>query len=115
MQPAAEKRRARRVRVASEARVKLPQASIESVEVKGRTRDISRNGAFFYVDRELTPGSPIEMIVMLPDELSEGNRAWVCCRGKVVRVENGADGVNDGDQSFGIAAEFSDVSVLPEI
>jgi c-di-GMP-binding flagellar brake protein YcgR len=114
MQPGTEKRRARRVRVTSEARVKA-NAATESVEVKARTRDISTNGAFFYVDRELAPGSQIEMIVVLPEELGQGDRAWFCCRGKVVRVESIDAGESRGGDSFGIAAEFDDCSVLPEI
>lgn len=115
MHPAPEKRRARRVRVASAARVKLPAAEAEVVEVQARTRDISSNGVFFYVNRDLTPGSRIEMIVMLPEELGEGKRAWVCCRGRVVRVEVNTGAEAAGANSFGIAAEFDDCSVLPEI
>jgi c-di-GMP-binding flagellar brake protein YcgR len=115
MQPGAENRRSRRVRLASEVRVKVPDTAAETVEVKARTRDISSNGAFFYVDRELAPGSPIEMIVMLPEELGHGDRAWVCCRGTVVRVENNAAPGSEDPDSFGIAADFDDVSVLPEI
>src|ERR1051325_2914913 len=110
MHPAPEKRRARRVRVASDARVKLPAAAAEVVEVPARTRDISSNGAFFYVDRELAPGSRIEMIVMLPEELGEGKRSWVCCRGRVVRVEPNLSAESEHGDSCGIAAEFDDCS-----
>ncbi len=105
-----EKRRARRVRAERAASVTLRKANV-AVEVKARTRDISSNGAFFYLDRQLSPGSSIEMVVMLPDELAQGSRSWVCCRGKVVRVEQ----PSTNSTLFGIAAEFDHCSVLPEL
>src|SRR5438309_6343806 len=76
MQPATEKRRARRVKVSSIARVKMPAAAGEVVEVQARTRDVSQNGVFLYLDQQLEPGAAIEMVLMLPDEISEQGRGW---------------------------------------
>jgi hypothetical protein len=111
--PAPEKRRAPRVRVESDARVKIASATTGQVEAQARTRDISSHGAFFYLDHDLVPGAQVEMVVVLPEELNDGQRAWVCCRGTVVRVES--TGAADQGKAFGIAAEFDQCSVLPEI
>lgn len=113
MKTQAEKRRSRRVRLESSAHIKLPETNGESAEVLAVTRDISSRGVFFYLDRELAAGSQFEMVVMLPEEISQIGRAWMCCRGTVVRVENGTS--ETGGREFGIAAELDRCSVLPEI
>jgi c-di-GMP-binding flagellar brake protein YcgR len=118
VEPSREKRRARRVRVESPARVKLAEAAGQVTELEARTRDISRNGVFLYIDRNLTAGAHLELIVMLPEEISEdGRRSWVCCQGTVVRVEGGEvrSAADEQHHSCGIAARFDKLSVLPEL
>jgi hypothetical protein len=46
---------------------------------------------------------------MLPPELTSGEKCWVCCHARVLRVERGSG--ND----FGVAAEIQRMDVLPEI
>jgi len=50
------------------------------------------------------------MILILPSELTSGEKRWVCCRASVVRVEDSEEG---GD--FGVAARIRSMEVLPEI
>jgi PilZ domain len=76
----------------------------------GRTRDLSSNGIFLYADSHLEPGSELEMVLILPAELTQGERRWVCCQAVVVRVENG--GQTDG---VGVAATIRTMELLPEI
>ena len=73
------------------------------------TRDLSTQGIFFYLDREVSPGTDLEMVLILPAELTAGERRWVCCQASVVRVEE-----NSGE-NFGIAAAIHRMDVLPEI
>lgn len=111
MQTAPEKRRARRIAHDTVAQIKLP-AHGEKV-ISARTRDLSQNGVFLYLDQKLEPGAALEMVLMLPEELSrqlaaaasaiEG-RGWMCCRGTVVRVEDN-----------GVAAKFDTCDYLPEL
>jgi hypothetical protein len=76
----------------------------------GLTRDLSRNGVFFYTDAEIHQGSNLEIVLMLPPELTHGEKQWVCCQASVVRVEGGP-----GNGQIGVAADIRNIATLPEI
>jgi hypothetical protein len=78
-------------------------------ELAAETRDVSRNGVFLYTKSRLAEGSDVELVLMLPPELTSGEKCWVCCHARVLRVERGSG--ND----FGVAAEIQRMDVLPEI
>jgi len=75
----------------------------------GFTRDLSQNGVFFYSDSEIAEGTQLEMVLILPAELTAAEKKWVCCQASVVRVQAG-----DG-KSVGLAASIDRMDVLPEI
>jgi len=79
-------------------------------QTTGSTRDLSSAGVFLYTGSQLNVGSELELVLLMPPELSEGQRRWVCCRSLVVRVEDSEEG---GD--FGIAAVIRSIEALPEI
>ncbi len=81
-----------------------------SVETTGFTRDLNKGGIFLYTDSRIIAGSELEMVLILPAEITHGTKQWVCCRASVVRVEDSEDG---GD--FGVAASIRSMEVLPEI
>ncbi|MGH9510831.1 MAG: PilZ domain-containing protein [Terriglobales bacterium] len=81
-----------------------------SLPATGHTRDLSSNGIFFYTDFPIRQGSSVEMVLILPSELTSGEKRWVCCQATVVRVEENADG-----RSRGVAAEVRNMDVLPEL
>jgi hypothetical protein len=92
--------------------VKL-QVSIRSGQSEtttGLTRDLSRNGVFFYTDSQIHEGSDLEMVLMLPPELTQGEKSWVCCQASVVRVEK-----TTGSSQLGVAANIRNIASLPEI
>lgn len=91
-------------------RVSVSIRSSQGVEATGQTRDLSTNGMFLYTDAEIEPGSELEMVLMLPPELSAGEKRWMCCHASVIRVENKRD--TDG---FGVAASIGKIDLLPEI
>lgn len=106
-----EKRQAER-RGGERVAVRLPVTFKEKeggAEQSVFTRDLSTKGIFFYVDREISPGTELEMVLILPSELTAGEKRWVCCQASVVRVEENAG------QSFGIAAAIERMDILPEI
>jgi|SRR5580700_175041 hypothetical protein len=89
------------------------QVSIRSGQSEantGLTRDLSRNGVFFYTDSKIQEGSNLEMVLMLPPELTQGEKSWVCCQASVVRVEETA-----GTSQIGVAASIRNIATLPEI
>lgn len=96
-------------RVKARVPVKIKSQS-GSVEATGFTRDLNRGGIFLYTDSKIVAGSELEMVLILPPELTQGAKQWVCCRASVVRVEDSRDG---GD--FGVAASIRSLEILPEI
>jgi PilZ domain len=61
-------------------------------EESSLTRDVSARGAFFYLDSKLAEGTPVEMILTLPAEITLTENIRVRCKGKVVRVVRAIDG-----------------------
>jgi hypothetical protein len=55
-------------------------------EESSLTRDVSARGAFFYLDSKLTEGTPLELILTLPAEITLTEDIRVRCKGRVVRV-----------------------------
>ncbi len=78
-------------------------------ETAAETRDLSNSGVFLYSETRMIEGSRVELVLMLPPELTAGEKCWVCCHARVLRVEEGAG------SRFGVAAEIERMDVLPEI
>jgi hypothetical protein len=80
-----------------------------STEVTAHTRDVSTNGVFLYTEARMAEGSDVELILILPPELTSGEKCWVCCHARILRVEQGSG------REFGVAAEIKRMDILPEI
>jgi hypothetical protein len=78
-------------------------------ELAAETRDVSTNGVFLYTESRMAEGSDFELVLILPPELTSGEKCWVCCHARVLRVEQGAG------TDFGVAAEIRRMDILPEI
>jgi hypothetical protein len=78
-------------------------------ELSAQTRDVSTNGVFLYTEARMAEGSDVELILILPPELTSGEKCWVCCHARVLRVEQGPG------KDFGVAAEIRRMDILPEI
>jgi hypothetical protein len=91
------------------AQVPVRVRSRGCAETGGETRDLSSNGIFVYSESRLVAGSKVELVLILPPELTSGEKCWVCCHARVVRVEEGFG------KKFGVAAEIERMEVLPEI
>ncbi len=79
-------------------------------DTAGVSRDLSRSGIFLYTDSQISAGTELEMVLILPAEITQGEKQWVCCRASVIRVE---DGEKQG--RLGVAASIRSLEVLPEI
>jgi PilZ domain len=100
----------RRSRQRMPVRLGVSIRSSQSQPATGYTRDLSTGGIFLYADSEILVGSELEMVLMLPPQLTSGEKQWVCCHASVVRVEPGAE-----VGSFGVAASIRSIATLPEI
>ena len=78
-------------------------------ESRAQTRDVSPHGVFLYTESRMEVGSDVELVLILPPMLTSGEKCWVCCHARVLRVEQGPG--ND----FGVAAEIRRMDVLPEL
>lgn len=102
-----ERRRSNRVPVKARAALKKPSAG---PELTGEVRDMSNAGIFFYCGAELEVGSPVEMVLIVPPEITGDVSRWVCCQARTVRLEP-----SDGGRQYGIAAEIDKMAYLPEL
>jgi hypothetical protein len=78
-------------------------------EESAQTRDVSARGICFYLDSAIESGSPIEFTLTLPPEITLTESIRVRCKGKVVRVENGAP-----DGKVAVAAVIDEYEFLSE-
>lgn len=106
-QPKSDKRSRNRVPVQLPVTIKAKDGSVQET---AQTRDLSSGGVFLYTNSQIAEGSELELVLVLPAELTFGERRWVCCQASVVRVENTAKVGN-----FGVAARIDRFEVLPEI
>jgi len=79
----------------------------QGTDLQAQTRDVSANGVFLYTNSKMEKGTDVELVLILPPELTSGERCWVCCQATIVRVEDGPD--------FGIAAQIRRMDILPEV
>jgi hypothetical protein len=92
------------------ARLGVSIRSTHSQPATGYTRDLSTSGIFLYANSEIMAGSELEMVLMLPAQLTDGEKRWVCCQASVIRVEPGGE-----DGRFGVAASIRNIATLPEV
>jgi hypothetical protein len=104
--PKDDRRSGQRIPASVPVTIKAPQGSLE---LTGQTRDLSISGIFLYTKSQISEGSELEMVLILPPELTQGEKRWVCCQASVVRVEGESDG------NFGVAARIHNMDILPEI
>jgi PilZ domain len=89
------------------ARVPTRVRSAHGGEQTAQTRDVSANGVFMYTNSKMEKGAEGELVLILPPELTSGEKCWVCCQATIVRVEEGPE--------FGVAAQINRMDILPEV
>ena len=89
------------------ARVPTRVRTAQGIEHSAETRDVSTNGVFLYANARMEKGTEVELVLILPPELTSGQKCWVCCQATIVRVE-------ESGQRFGVAAQIRRMDVLPE-
>lgn len=102
-----DKRSSKRVASKRQARVKSIDGMMQ--EVDAQTRDVSIRGVFIYVQRKVQTGSLLEVILPLPEGVTEAQEMWVRCKCRVVRVEDTGKG-----QGFGVAAVIEEYEPLAD-
>src|SRR5208282_6548510 len=67
-------------------------------EVSTESKDVSSRGVYFYLPKEVKNGSPVEILLTLPHEITLAGPVRVRCLGRVARSEDQDPG------KFGIVA-----------
>lgn len=106
-EPQQEKRAARRFPLRVPVTVNRNQTS-ENQNEPVQIRDVSARGICFYLDSAIAQGSPIGFTLTLPPEITLTESIRVQCKGRVVRVEDAAEG------KFTVAAVIDEYEFLPE-
>ena len=104
MKAATERRSGTRVSTSVPTRVRTPQGDDHAAQ----TRDVSASGIFLYTKSRMEAGAEVELVLILPPELTSGEKCWVCCQAIIVRVEQ------QGSE-FGVAAQIQRMDILPEV
>jgi hypothetical protein len=89
-------------------RVATRVRTVQGAEQSAQTRDVSANGVFLYTKSRMEKGTEVELVLILPPELTSGEKCWVCCQATIVRVEE------EGTE-FGVAAQIRRMDILPEL
>lgn len=99
-----ERRAGTRIKTRVSTRVRTAAGEDHSAQ----TRDVSANGVFLYTNSKMEKGTDVELVLILPPELTSGEKCWVCCQATIVRVEEkGSD--------YGVAAQIRRMDILPEM
>ena len=102
-----DKRSSKRVPSKRAARVKAIDGMRQ--ELDAQTRDVSIRGVFISLSRRLSPGSTIEIVMPLPEGVTEAQEMWVRCKCRVVRVEDSGKG-----NQYGVAAIIEEYEPLAD-
>jgi hypothetical protein len=81
-----ERRQVRRYDLSLPVVVELPLDK-ESSSQNGQTRDISTQGLYFTLPKELPLGTQLDLTLMMPEQITHDGEVCVRLRGRVVRVD----------------------------
>ena len=70
-------------------------------EASTESRDVSSCGIYFFMPKEITNGSPVEIVMTLPNEITLAGPVMVRCLGRVQRAEFG------GPKRVGVVAQIA--------
>ena len=103
-----DKRSSKRVASKRQARVK----SINGLkqELDAQTRDVSVRGVFIYLQKKVQEGSMLEVILPLPEGVTDAQEMWVRCKCRIVRVED-----TGKEHGFGVAAMIEEYEPLADV
>ena len=61
-------------------------------EMKTESRDVSSRGVYFFLPKEVREGSPVEILLTLPNEITLAGPVRVRCLGRIQRTETRTEG-----------------------
>ncbi|HEV2340392.1 MAG TPA: PilZ domain-containing protein [Candidatus Acidoferrales bacterium] len=77
-----------------------------SHEESAQTRDVSFRGVYFLTDTPVEAGSPLELVLTLPQQITLAGDVRIRCFGNVIRVE-------ERENQLGVALRIDRYEFLP--
>ncbi len=98
-------------RSAARKEVKVPAKLHSGSEaIPAEALNLSQSGIFLECASSVTEGSPVDIVMILPKEVTGDAAKWVCCHATVNRVENTRPGGR-----YGVAATVDKIQAMPEL
>jgi len=90
------------------------RAKFGDAELLTQTRDISSRGICFYASTAFSVGSKLEFILTLPSEMTFSDPIRISCTGRVVRIEDKIDKIEEKKTGarLAVAAVIEDYEFL---
>lgn len=76
-------------------------------EISTQSKDVSSHGVYFFLEQPIKSGSPLEILLTLPEAITQGEPVRVRCEARVQRTESAGEG------RVGIAAKIERYRFLP--
>jgi hypothetical protein len=92
--------------------VKVPaKVHTEHGDIPAEALNLSKSGIFLECATRVSEGSPVDIVMILPKEVTGDAAKWVCCHATVQRVQNhvGENG------RYGVAAVVDRMQAMPEL
>jgi PilZ domain len=105
MDQSVERRATRRFSMMLPVKVRLPENG-GGAERTGETRDVSYRGLYFLTEASVQPGSVIEFVLTLPQQITLAGDVHIRCYARVLRVES-------LNSRCGVAARIDRYEFLP--
>ena len=103
-----ELRKARRYGLSLPVTIHFPLEKLP-ISRSGKVSDISTKGLYFVLADDPGVGTPINLTVTFPAEITGGSQVLIHFMGKVTRVESWAGGISE---KFGVAATFENYEMV---
>jgi len=107
-----ERRTTRRFDMRLPASVRVPGTSLQELDTE--TQNVSARGVFFYLDREVVPGSRIEVTLTFPPHITLTDAVRVRFAARVIRVETPSPSARIGVAAMIEEYEFLRTSPNPD-
>src|SRR5437660_2675735 len=104
--PQQEKRNDPRKEVKVPAKLRTGQGDIQA-----ETLNLSKSGIFLECASRVSEGTAVDIVMILPKEITGEAAKWVCCSATVKRVED----KNNGGGRYGVAATVDKIQAMPEL
>jgi hypothetical protein len=96
----------RRYHVELPLRVTWRSADGKLCEAEGLARDISRTGIFFVVPTPIAADEPVQLELVLPDEITHRGEMRIQLAARTIRQEAVGDGLREETRGVAVAASL---------